>query len=122
MLAARAGIGRAFSQLPPSTLTTPAPRVGFSAINKGSTTVDNVATRAVITGVRTFDSGNRQTFFDQTLHDLSCGRIEHFPHRTVDQRRHRVHRGVEDSLGPHQWLNIAQEFGLHPTACQQRRD
>ena len=64
MLAARAGIGRAFSQLPPSTLSTPAPRVGFSAINKGSTTVDNEATRAVITGVRTFDSGNRQAFFD----------------------------------------------------------
>lgn len=64
ILAARAGIGRAFAGLPVPTSASPAPRVGFSAINKGSTSVDGVNTRTVIRGVRPFSGSDRVGFFD----------------------------------------------------------
>lgn len=57
ILAARAGIGRAFSAQPSNM------RVGFGAINKGSTTVDGVSTETVIKGVRKFEGTDRTTFF-----------------------------------------------------------
>lgn len=58
MLAAQAGIGRAFSTQPEEM------RVGFGAINKGSTTVDGQAnTSTVIRGVRPFAGTNREGFF-----------------------------------------------------------
>jgi type IV pilus assembly protein PilY1 len=58
ILTARAGIGRAFSQQNGST------RVGFSAINKDSSTVDGVSnTPTVISGVRKFEGADRSNFF-----------------------------------------------------------
>lgn len=57
VLIARAGIGKAFSQ------QGDAMRVGFGAINKDSSTVDNVSTKTVITGVRKFEGTNRSSFF-----------------------------------------------------------
>jgi type IV pilus assembly protein PilY1 len=57
VLAARAGVGHAFSRLPET------PRVGFGAINKGSTTVDGVATATIIKGVRPFTGTDRTNFF-----------------------------------------------------------
>lgn len=64
ILAARAGIGRAFEQQGESL------RVGFGAINKGSTAIDGVNTRAIISGVRSFDTENRQTFFDRLYNHI----------------------------------------------------
>ncbi|WP_189454228.1 pilus assembly protein [Cognatilysobacter bugurensis] len=63
ILAARAGIGRAFSQLPPSSEASPAPRVGFAAINKAAGPVDGVSSATVIRGVREFSGTDRQNFF-----------------------------------------------------------
>lgn len=59
MLASQASIGRAFSTQPPSM------RVGFGAINKGSTTVDGSAASTVIRGVRPFSGTNRDDFYTE---------------------------------------------------------
>lgn len=58
VLLARAGTGRAFAAQG-NTM-----RVGFAAINKGSTTVDGVSTGAVVSGVRQFTGSDRTTFFN----------------------------------------------------------
>nr|WP_158217351.1 PilC/PilY family type IV pilus protein [Microbulbifer agarilyticus] len=57
MLAARAGIGRAFAEQGEDL------RVGFGAINQGSTSVDGVNTNTVLNGVRPFSGTNRENFF-----------------------------------------------------------
>lgn len=57
VLTARAGIGRAFASQSSNL------RPGFSAINKGSTTIDGVSTRSVISGVRDFSGADRASFF-----------------------------------------------------------
>lgn len=57
ILSARAGIGRAFVD------QSDRMRVGFGAINKGSTAVDGVNTGTVIQGVRRFSGTNRDGFF-----------------------------------------------------------
>ncbi len=57
ILTARAGIGRAFSAQ--STRI----RVGFGAINKGSTTIDGTDTKTIVRGVRLFSSTSRSNFF-----------------------------------------------------------
>lgn len=65
ILLARAGIGRAFSAQG-NTM-----RVGFAAINKGSSTVDGVATTVVKRGVRQFTGTDRTNFFTQLYdHDI----------------------------------------------------
>lgn len=57
ILAARAGIGRAFSAQGEGM------RVGYAALNKGSTTVDGVSTSVVEKGVRKFTGTDRTNFF-----------------------------------------------------------
>lgn len=57
ILAARAGIGRAFAQQGKGM------RVGFGAINKGSTSIDGVSTRTIIRGLRPFSGTDRADFF-----------------------------------------------------------
>lgn len=57
VLTARAGIGRAFAAQGSNL------RPGFSAINKGSTSVDGVSTSSVISGVRDFSGADRTSFF-----------------------------------------------------------
>ena len=65
ILLARAGIGRAFSAQG-NTM-----RVGFAAINKGSTTIDGVATEVVKSGVRQFTGTDRSNFFTNLYdHDI----------------------------------------------------
>lgn len=65
ILLARAGVGRAFSAQG-NTM-----RVGFAAINKGSTTVDGVATTVVKRGVRQFTGTDRTNFFTNLYdHDI----------------------------------------------------
>lgn len=59
ILLARAGIGRAFSAQG-NTM-----RVGFAAINKGSTTIDGTATTVVKSGVRQFTGTDRTNFFTE---------------------------------------------------------
>ncbi|MED5510865.1 MAG: pilus assembly protein PilC, partial [Pseudomonadota bacterium] len=60
ILAARAGIGRAFGSQGQGM------RVGFAAINQGGKTLDNVwSNQAMITGVRPFSGADRDNFFDQ---------------------------------------------------------
>jgi type IV pilus assembly protein PilY1 len=58
VLSARAGIGKAFSQ------QSEGMRVGFGAINKGSTTIDGLSTHTIVRGVRTFSGTDRDDFFD----------------------------------------------------------
>jgi len=59
ILASRGGIGRAFSQLGEE------PRIGFSAINQGSTSIDGATSPgAVVSGVRKFAGSDRAAFFD----------------------------------------------------------
>lgn len=58
-LAARAGIGRAFSEQGEDM------RVGFGSINKASESIDGVDTGTIVSGVRAFSGTNRQNFFDQ---------------------------------------------------------
>lgn len=57
ILAARAAIGRAFSEQGEGM------RLGFAAINKDSTSVDGVNTETIITGVRRFSGSDRTAFF-----------------------------------------------------------
>jgi type IV pilus assembly protein PilY1 len=58
ILAARAGIGRAFAQQGEDV------RVGFGAINYTTTGIDGVSTGTVVRGVRKFTAGtNRENFF-----------------------------------------------------------
>lgn len=60
ILAARAGIGRAFADQGGNM------RVGFGAINKGDSTVDGVNnTETVVRGVRPFSGTNRKDFYDE---------------------------------------------------------
>lgn len=59
ILASRAGIGRAFAQQGENM------RVGYGAINKGSSTVDNVSTSTIVRGVRQFDATGRESFFNE---------------------------------------------------------
>ncbi len=57
ILTARAGAGRAFAR------QGTAMRVGFGAINKGSSSIDAVSTETIIRGVRDFSGTNRDNFF-----------------------------------------------------------
>lgn len=59
ILAARAGVGLAFSRLPDGSM-----RTGFAAINKGNTTIDGQAnTSTIVRGVRLFTGADRTQFF-----------------------------------------------------------
>lgn len=59
IFASRAGIGRAFAAQGEGV------RVGYGAINKGSTSIDNVATATVVSGVRPFGGASRTAFFNE---------------------------------------------------------
>lgn len=59
VLLARAGVGRAFAAQSKNM------RVAFGAINKGSTSIDGVATDTLITGVRLFDGVDKADFFNK---------------------------------------------------------
>jgi type IV pilus assembly protein PilY1 len=59
IFASRAGIGRAFAAQSEGV------RIGFGAINKGSTTIDGQATGTVLDGVRPFAGAARNGFFNR---------------------------------------------------------
>ncbi|GAB4256807.1 MAG: PilC/PilY family type IV pilus protein [Methylomicrobium sp.] len=58
ILAARAGIGKAFAPLGDNM------RLGFGSINKSSSSVDNVNTDTIVRGVRQFSGSNREQFYE----------------------------------------------------------
>lgn len=62
-LAARSGIGNAFSQQPEGM------RVGYGRLNKGSSTVDGVSTSTIVNGVRSFKGNDREQFFTSLYTD-----------------------------------------------------
>jgi len=64
ILTARAGVGRAFSEQGSKM------RVGFGALNKGSTSIDGVNTNSIITGVRPFSGTDRTDFFDNLYNHI----------------------------------------------------
>lgn len=59
ILAARAGIGKAFS------LQGINSRIGFGAINKSSSDIDGENTATIVSGIRSFAGDDRDNFFDQ---------------------------------------------------------
>jgi len=59
VLLARGGVGRAFAAQGGNM------RIGFGAINKGSSNIDEVSTSILITGIRQFSGTDRTNFFDQ---------------------------------------------------------
>ena len=59
ILAARAGIGRAFQELPDSV------RLGFGTINAPARTVDGVSTNTIVDPVRPLTPAQRQAFYDR---------------------------------------------------------
>ncbi|SEA98057.1 pilus assembly protein [Alkalimonas amylolytica] len=59
LFASRGGIGRAFASQGENL------RVGYGTINKGSSTIDGVATRTVVRGVRRFAGADRDAFFHE---------------------------------------------------------
>ncbi|SET73507.1 type IV pilus assembly protein PilY1 [Marinobacter segnicrescens] len=62
-LAARSGIGNAFSQQPEGM------RVGYGRLNKGSSSVDGVSTSTIVNGVRLFKGSDREQFFTSLYTD-----------------------------------------------------
>jgi type IV pilus assembly protein PilY1 len=59
ILLSRAGVGRAFSEQGTNV------RVGFGAINKGSSSVDGANIDTIIDGVRKFEGGDREDWFER---------------------------------------------------------
>ena len=109
ILTARGAIGRAFTQLPDQA------RVGFAAINQGTTAIDGVTSnRAVISGVRSFDPTGRNTFYDQLY-----GRVINNFGTPLRQAANAVGEYFErtDSRGP--WSTSPGSAGGDDLACRQ---
>lgn len=108
ILAARNGIGRAFTELPDRA------RVGFAAINKGVTSIDGVNTRAIIDGVRPFSGADRETFYDRLYGRVinNFGTPLRLSAEAVGEYFSRV-----DSRGP--WSSTPGAFGGDDLACRQ---
>jgi len=108
VLAARNGIGRAFTELPQRA------RVGFGAINKGTTEIDGVNTRTVINGVRPFSGSDREGFYD-----LLYGRVIN----NFGTPLRRAAEGIgeyflrTDARGP--WSTTPGSSGGRDLACRQ---
>jgi len=108
VLTARGAIGRAFTEMPDQA------RVGFSAINKGSTNVDGVSTRTVINGVRGFNLAGRSAFYNR-LYDHVLNR-QGTPLRTAAEAVGE-HFERTDSRGP--WSTTPGLSGGDDLACRQ---
>ncbi|MEN1728419.1 MAG: PilC/PilY family type IV pilus protein, partial [Pseudomonadota bacterium] len=108
ILSARNGIGRAFTELPPQA------RVGFGAINQGSTTVDGVSTNTIVDGVRPFGGVFRENFYNQLYGRV----INNFgtPLRTAAQNVGNYFARA-DARGP--WSTLPGVVGGSDLACRQ---
>jgi len=101
-------IGRAFTQMPDQA------RVGFAAINQGTTNVDGVNTATVISGVRDFDISGRNTFYNNMY-----GHVINGFGTPLRQAAQRVGQYFErtDSRGP--WSTSPGVSGGEDLACRQ---
>ena len=108
ILSARAGIGFAFVEQPDLM------RVGFGALNKGSTTIDGVATRAIVSGVRPFNPSNKEAFFDD-LYDYVLEPANTPLRRALNDAGQYYSR--TDARGP--WSTTPGATGGSDLACRQ---
>lgn len=108
VLLARAGIGRAFSAQG-NTM-----RVGFAAINQGTSTIDGASTGSVISGVRQFTGTDRTNFFNNLYgHTIPQAGT---PLRTSMQRVGEYFKR-DDDRGP--WGETPGSSGGTQHACRQ---
>lgn len=108
VLLARAGTGAAFAAQG-NTM-----RVGFAAINKGSTTIDGASTGAVVKGVRQFTGTDRTTFFSNLYgYNISNSGT---PLRTALDRVGKYYQRTDDA-GP--WGETPGSSGGTQHACRQ---
>ena len=108
ILLARAGIGKAFAEQG-NTM-----RVGFAAINKGNSTMDNVSTGAVVRGVRQFTGTDRDDFFDHLYeHTVPAAGT---PLRLATDRVGRYYKRTDDQ-GP--WSDTPGASGGTQLECRQ---
>ena len=108
ILAARAGIGWAFAEQG-ETL-----RIGFGAINQGSTSIDGVATTTIINGVRPFIGDDRTNFFTNLYgHSIPANGTP--LRRALDAAGQYYSR--TDSKGP--WSSTPGTTGGEDLACRQ---
>ena len=108
VLTAWGAIGQAFTRMPDQA------RVGFAAINKGSTTIDNVATRAVIAGVRDFNLAGRNAFYN-SLYGWAIGTSGTPLRRAAQAVGQYFERN--DARGP--WSTTPGSTGGEDLACRQ---
>lgn len=108
LLTSRGAIGRAFTQMPDQA------RVGFGAINKGSTSVDGVSTRTIINGVTPFNIAGRGDFYDQLY-----GHVVGTSGTPLRQAAEAVGEYFErsDDRGP--WSTTPGSAGGEDLACRQ---
>lgn len=109
IFASRAGIGRAFSSQPDSL------RVGFGAINKGSTTIDGKSTGAVISGVRAF-SDSADDFYNR-LYTIDIPAQGTPLRRALQGAGEYFSRSTPDPQGP--WNTTPGELGGEDLICRQ---
>lgn len=108
LLTSRGAIGRAFTQMPDQA------RVGFGAINKGSTSVAGVNTRTIINGVTSFNLAGRSDFYDQLY-----GHVVGTSGTPLRQAAEAVGEYFErsDDRGP--WSTTPGSLGGEDLACRQ---
>ena len=108
ILLSRAGVGQAFAAQGSNL------RVGFGAINQGSTSIDGVSTGTIISGVRQFSGANRESFFN-TLYTHSIPAAGTPLRRATDEVGRYFMR--TDDKGP--WGQTPGSNGGTQYACRQ---
>lgn len=108
ILASRAGIGKAFARQDRGM------RVGYGAINAGSSSVDTVDTTTIVQGVRDFDATGRTSFFNQ-LYTRPIPRVGTPLRRALDDAGQYFSRA--DERGP--WSSTPGVAGGELYECQQ---
>lgn len=108
VLTARAGIGRAFAAQDSGM------RVGFGAINKGSTSIDNVSAATIVRGVRQFKDTDRDNFFSD-LYDRTIPNAGTPLLGALDDAGRYYSR--TDDRGP--WSTTPGQSGGSDLACRQ---
>jgi len=108
VLTSRGAIGNAFTQLPDQA------RVGFAAINQGTTEIDGVNTRAVLRPVRPFSIAGREAFYNE-LYGRVINNFGTPLRRAADSVGEYFERA--DARGP--WSTTPGSTGGEDLACRQ---
>ncbi|NKI35234.1 pilus assembly protein PilY [Wenzhouxiangella sp. XN79A] len=108
VLTSRGAIGNAFTEMPDQA------RVGFAAINQGSSSIDGVNHRAILRPVRPFSIAGREAFYDELY-----GRVINNFGTPLRQAAEAVGGYFErtDALGP--WSTSPGSSGGEDLACRQ---